>query len=129
MPIHPGVPNAPHGGTPHTGSPHSGAPNSPNSPNTPGNNNPPTHDGGNDPRYDDPLARQIEIDRLKPDYMQPGPNKPRSVLDFHDHLPSNPMSREAFDLRDSVAGHPLRNILKWAHKVNPANGPGVRSSG
>ena len=134
MPMHPGVPNAPHGGAPH-----SGAPNTPNNPNTPnqpghsnqpghgnqpGHNNPPAHDGGNDPKFDDPLARQIEIDRLKPDYMQPGPNKPRSVLDSHDHLPSNPMDPRRFDLQDAVAGHPLRNLFRWAHKVNPDNGPG-----
>ncbi|MFG1625954.1 toxin glutamine deamidase domain-containing protein, partial [Kribbella sp. NPDC049227] len=131
MPVHPGVPghvggshgtpNAPHSNAPGTpNAPHSNAPGTPNAPhsNAPGAPNRP-HDAANDPKWDDPLRRQVEIDRLKPDYLRPEPGKPRSMVDPHQHIPARREDPRWGELTDSVGDPPVSNVPDWVGRVNP----------
>ncbi|MEV5961380.1 hypothetical protein AB0L70_06415 [Kribbella sp. NPDC051952] len=78
------------------------------------------HDAGNDPQYDHPLRRQQEIDPLKPEHLQPAPNKPRHLVDSgHTDVPETDPAK--FELQDAVGGHPLKSLFRWIHKLNPDN--------
>jgi hypothetical protein len=82
-----------------------------------------THmDAANDPRWDDPLARQVELDKLKPDYLRPEPGKPRPEVDTFSHIPPDPMDPRALKLADSVGDPPHSNVREWMGNVNPDYG-------
>ncbi|HEY0694030.1 MAG TPA: toxin glutamine deamidase domain-containing protein, partial [Kribbella sp.] len=80
------------------------------------------HDGGNDPKYDDPLTRQVEIDQMKPDYLRPEPGKVRSEVDPFNHIKPDPRDPRGGELVAGVGEAPVKNLFNWVHKVNPDNG-------
>ena len=85
-------------------------------------------DDANNPVYDDLRIRQVELDQMKPDYVRPEANKPRSDVDPNMHIPPDWRDPRAGELVDGVGDSPVKNVRRWIHKINPDYGKSLHYS-